>query len=190
MADSFLCANGCGKRIKQQAMHDKYCAALEHDAASVATNPVAAASGGVAVADAPPVAHRSARGQRRYAERILSPLEQIPVIPNIADTEMTGAWAYYIRPDGATISDALIALPNGGIPDIDNQRQRSRYGTDALLHRTHYTNKGYEYIGPNLTDGGVQRLVSVLASNREDEILYIEEEREAAERGRPNRGRM
>lgn len=90
--------------------------------------------------------------------------------------EATGAWAYYLRPDGATIRDALILYPNGGIPDIDNERLRARYGTNAEYYRQRQRAKGFEFVGPTLTEPGVRRLVEILADNRDDEILFCEDE--------------
>lgn len=120
---------------------------------------------------------RSQRGKRAYEGDILRPIDQIRTNNQIRpDADSTGAWAYYIRPEGATIRDALVFQPNGGIPDIDDTKLRARYGTNATYYRDRAAAKGFEYIGPVLNERGVRRLVEVLAENREDEILYCEDE--------------
>lgn len=126
-----------------------------------------------------PVERRSKRGQQRYSERELTPLEQIPVLPGSDSIEATGAWAYYLRPEGATISDTLILYPNGGTPDIDDARMKVRFSENSLYYQNRQARKGFEFIGQTLTEGGVRRLVEVMAQNRPDEILFCEEEIEA-----------
>ncbi len=123
---------------------------------------------------------RSERGRRIRQLDVMTPLDQIRVTGNTPGIQATGAWAYYINPNGATIRDALILYPNGGVPDIDDDRLRSRYGENAEYYRQRQARKGLEYVGPTLTDGGVQRLVEVLEKNRPDEILFIEDEIEDA----------
>lgn len=119
---------------------------------------------------------KSERGRRLRDEAILSPIDQIRQIPGGNGVDATGAWAYYIRPDGATIRDALILCPNGGIPEMDDERLRNRYGMNAGYYRDRQKAKGFEFIGPHLREDGVRRLLQVLESNREDEILFLEEE--------------
>jgi hypothetical protein len=111
---------------------------------------------------------------------VQTPLDQIRVTGNTPGVQATGAWAYYINPNGATIRDALILYPNGGVPDIDNDRLRARYGENAEYYRQRQARKGLEYVGPTLTEGGAQRLVQVLEKNRPDEILFVEDEIEDA----------
>ena len=123
--------------------------------------------GGVAVAERP----RSIRGRRMREGDVLTPLEQIRMQP----AGNTGAWGYYLRPDGATIRDALVISPNGGVPDLDNARLRARYGTNASEYRARAEAKGFEFIGSKLTPEGVRRLIQVMANNREDEMLYCQE---------------
>ena len=118
----------------------------------------------------------SERGRRLRNEDILRPLDQIRTIPGGNGISTTGAWAYYLRPDGATITDALVLYPNGGIPDMDDQRLRARYGENAELYRERQRRRGLEFIGPTLTDVGIRRLLEVLESNREDEDLFLQEE--------------
>lgn len=103
-------------------------------------------------------------------------MEQLRMPPGNNSIKVTGGWCYYIRPDGATIRDALILYPNGGVPDIDDQRMKARYGTNSDYYKARQERKGLEYIGPSLTEGGIQRLVQVLERNREDEILFMEDE--------------
>lgn len=97
-------------------------------------------------------------------------------MPNYAGVEASGSWAYYLRPEGATIRDALILYPNGGIPDIADERLKARYGTNAEYYRNRQRQKGFEFVGPTLTESGVARLVEILADNRDDEIIFCEDE--------------
>ena len=119
---------------------------------------------------------RSHRGRRFYEGDTPSVLDQIPILPGGPGVKTTGAWAYYLRPDGATINEALILNPNGGIPDIDDARMRARFGTNAEYYRAKQAEKGFEYLGPTLTEAGVRRLVDVLSANRADEVLFCEDE--------------
>lgn len=126
-----------------------------------------------------PFVPRSNRGRRELQGDALTPLEQVRIIPSSRDvnfTEVTNAWAYYIRQDGATIRDALILYPNGGVPEVDDQKKRAQHGRNAEYFRARQLRKGFEYIGPRLTIAGVKRLVEVIMGNREDEILYCEDE--------------
>ena len=124
---------------------------------------------------------RSERGKRERLMTVLRPMDQIRMPPGNDRIQGTGAWAYYLRPDGATIRDALVLYPNGGVPDLDDARMKSRYSTNAEYYRQRQANKGIEYIGPTLTDGGIRRLVEVLDRNRAEEILFIEDEIEDAQ---------
>lgn len=134
--------------------------------------------GGVAVMDGPqPFQPRSKRGQRQNAMDVPRALDQIRINPhNRAGVEATGAWAYYLNPDGATIRDALILYPNGGIPEVDDPKKRAKFGTNASYYRDRQRSKGKEYLGPVLTQESVQRLVDTIYRNREDEILFCEDE--------------
>lgn len=123
---------------------------------------------------------KSERGRRLRDEAVLRPIDQIRQIPGGNGVDATGAWAYYLRPDGATIRDALILAPNGGIPEMDNERLRQRYGMNAEHYRNKAARKGFEYIGPHLREEGVRRLLQILETNREDEILFLTEELEDA----------
>lgn len=116
---------------------------------------------------------RSERGRRRAARdmQVLSPLEQIRARPSAT----TGPWAYFLRPDGATIRDALILYPNGAkLPPQEDAR--GKYSENADYYQSRQRAKGFEYIGPVLTAAGVKRLVEVLESNKEDEILDLEDQ--------------
>lgn len=115
---------------------------------------------------------RSRRGRERHAGKELTPLDEIRMTP--AGT--TGAWCYYLRPDGATIRDILVISPNGGVPNMNDQRLRARYGTNAAEYQQKARAKGYEVVGPALTPNAVRRIVEILAENREDEVLYCEDE--------------
>ncbi len=125
---------------------------------------------------------RSQRGRRIRQLDVPDILSQIRVQNYGDNIELTGAWAYYLNPKGATIRDALILYPNGGIPDIDDARLRAKYGENAEYYRNRQARKGLEYVGPTLTEGGVKRLVEVLEANRPDEILFIEDEISDAEK--------
>ena len=104
-----------------------------------------------------------------------------------SNDQAEGAYAYYLRPDGATISDVLIVCPNGGRPEIPpgtDQRtatRRRKLGTNAEYYRRRNAQKGFEYVGPKLTPEGIKRLVEILEENREDEIDYIDEKIAEAE---------
>lgn len=115
---------------------------------------------------------QSQRGQRFREGRVLEPLDQIRMSPN----GVTGTWAYYLRPDGATIRDALVICPNGGIPDIEDDRMRQRYGTNALEYRRKEEAKGHKFLGSKLTPENVALLVQTMGENREDEILWCQEQ--------------
>ena len=123
----------------------------------------------------------SVRGRRMRDEVILSPIDQIPQPPGGAGIEMIGAWAYYLRLDGATITDILTIYPNGGVPDIDDLRLRARYGENAEYYRQRQRRRGLEYIGQVLTEESMKRLVEIMEANREDECLFLKEEIEAAQ---------
>lgn len=119
---------------------------------------------------------RSRRARDRMLGDVLTPLQQIPVLPGNNNVEATGAWAYYLRPDGATIAETLILYPNGGTPDIDDQRMKVRYGTNAAYYQERQRNKGMVYVGQTLTEGGIRQLVDVMAKNRPEEIAFCEDE--------------
>lgn len=115
---------------------------------------------------------RSDRGRRRRARelRVLTPLEQIRGKP----VDVTGPWAYFINPEGATIRDALLLYPNGArLPRSEDRR--GKFSENAEYFQARQKAKGYEYVGPTLNDAGVRRLIEVLELNREDEVLDLED---------------
>ena len=120
---------------------------------------------------------KSKRGQRYRDQVVLEPIDQIRMTPN----GITGTWAYYLRPDGATIRDALVINPNGGIPDIEDARLRARYGTGAPEFRQKEQRKGHTFLGSKLTPEAVGLLVRTMGENREDEILWCQEQIEDAD---------
>ena len=125
---------------------------------------------------AEPVA-RTERGRRRALRGVksLTPLEQIRAVPNAGIGTLTGAWAYYINPSGATIRDALILYPNGGSPPPTTQNWQ-KYAANSDYYQARQRRKGLEFVGSTLTPEGVKRLVEVLANNRDEEILDLEDQ--------------
>ena len=130
----------------------------------------------VAVAE-PEIAPRTERGRRRALRtvKMLTPLEQIRAVPNSGVGTLTGAWAYYLNPDGATIRDALILYPNGGSPPPTTQNWR-KYAENADYYRARQARKGLEYVGPTLTPDGVKRLVAILGKNKKEEVEDLEDQ--------------
>jgi hypothetical protein len=123
------------------------------------------------------VVPRTERGRRRALRGMatLTPLEQIRAVPNSGTGTLTGAYAYYLNPTGATIRDALILYPNGGVPPNTVQNWR-KYGANADLYRARQARKGLEFIGTTLTAEGVAKLVAVLQKNQPEEILDLEDQ--------------
>jgi hypothetical protein len=113
---------------------------------------------------------------RREERAVLRPIDQITPPPGNTGMEATGAWAYYLRPDGATIGETLVLYPNGGRPEMDDRRLADRYGINAEYYQQRQARKGFEYVGPKLTEGAMKRLVEILASNREEEVAYLRAE--------------
>jgi len=70
----------------------------------------------------------------------------------------------------------LVCYPNGA-PMLRNGRDRG----NSALYQSRQAAKGFEYIGPSLTPSGVKRLAEVIAGERQDYILYLEEEITSAE---------
>lgn len=122
---------------------------------------------------------RSRRARQARDRKVLTPLEQI----RVPAQGVTGAWAYYLRPDGATIMDALILYPNGGVPDIpNNPRLAARHGTNAPYYRERQKRKGFEYLGQTLTEEGMKKLVQTIEENRPEEILWTMDQIDECER--------
>lgn len=120
------------------------------------------------------------RSRRHKDDAVLTPLEQIRRPPGSESVEATGAWAYYLREDGATIREALVLYPNGGIPDLDDPRMRERYGANAEYYRNRQARRGLRYIGQTLNEQAMRDLIEVLESNREDEVLDLKDDIEDA----------
>jgi len=128
-------------------------------------------------ATAPLVLERSSdRGRRMRDVAVLRPIDQIPKAPGRDGIDTIGAWAYYLRLDGATITDILTIYPNGGVPDIDNPRLRARYGDNAEYYRERQRRRGLEYVGQTLTEAAMRRLVEIMANNLQDELTFLQEE--------------
>ena len=122
-----------------------------------------------------PYQPRSQRARRQF--KVVSTLDQIKVFPSTKADSATGAWAYYLRDTGveATIREVLIIYPNGGIPDIDDQKLKAQYGTNADYYRQRQARKGVVYVGPVLTESGMRKMVEIIVKNRPDAILYCED---------------
>lgn len=116
---------------------------------------------------------------RRGVSKTLTPIEQIrPYNPNSIPDRSAGA--YYIRPDGATIADALIWYPNGAKHDREYD-PNGKYSENADYYQSRQKRKGFEYVGPMLTVAGAKRLVEVLEKNRDAEVERLEDEIAIAE---------
>ncbi len=149
----------CGQNFKALHLHEPYCKE----------------GGNVAVAEKPEIEPvvRSERGRRRrdLEMRVLAPLEQIRMRPSAT----TGPWSYWIRPEGATIRDALIIYPNGAKLPASEDR-RGMYSANADYYIARQRAKGFEYVGATLTGAGIKRLIEVLEANKPDEILDLEDQ--------------
>lgn len=139
-----------------------------------ATHEVHCKGGGVAVMEqstnARPEA-QSRRGRMRFSDPAPSALEQVPRLPQ----GVFGAWAYYLRPTGATIAEALVLSPNGGVPDSPDPKIRAKYGTNAEYYRSRQAANGLKYLGTKLTTEAMRELVAVMERSRGEEILYMKD---------------
>ena len=116
---------------------------------------------------------------RRGSTKTLTAIEQIrPYNPNSVPDKSAGA--YYLRPDGATIADALIWYPNGAVHDREYD-PKGKYSENASYYQERQRRKGFEYVGPMLTVAGATRLVQILEANRDAEIERLEDEIALAE---------
>ena len=131
--------------------------------------------GSVAVAERPS-GPRSQRARERARVTTLTPLEQIRKVPNSGADDSTGAWAYYLRPGGATLRDVLILYPNGGIPEDANPKMRQRFGMNADLYRAKQRQKGFEFLGSKLNRDAVRKVVQEMAKNRQEAIYEMQDE--------------
>src|SRR3972149_6813303 len=86
---------------------------------------------------------RSARGKRMRGVTTITPRQEIPVHQGCAA-------AYYLRPDGATISEALVIYPNGNDQD-------KRFAKNYAHYRQPQRDRGLIYLGPTVTAGSVGR---------------------------------
>ena len=93
-----------------------------------------------------------------------------------------GPAAYFIRPDGATIREALIIAPSGAPVLARNGEDRAN--AEAVQARA--LRKGFVYVGPQLTFDGVEKLVAVIESNKADYILDLREQMQDADNNRKN----
>lgn len=161
------CPN-CGKNKKNLLLHARSCDAPAPD-------------GRVAVAEQEEAKQpngglpepRSERGRRRRLAGAgeLTPLQEI----RWRSPGVHGPWAYYLRPDGATIRDALILYPNGAqLPQSEDER--GRYSENAQYYQRRQADKGFQYLGPTLTPDGVRLLIETISRNRNDEILDLEDQ--------------
>lgn len=105
---------------------------------------------------------QSVRGQLRRGMSIITPIDEIP-------THGGGGAAYFLRPDGATIADILTVYPNGS-------QGEKKFSENSEYYISRQKAKGFEYVGSSLTPQAVKRIVEILASNREDEMLFLKEE--------------
>lgn len=126
--------------------------------------------GGVAVMERPEP--RSRRARTKYAEASPTPLQQIRQFPS----GVIGPSCYYLRPGGATIRDVLIVSPNGGIPDMADEKLRGRYGRNADVYRSKAARKGFKYLGVKLDMNAVRAIVEEIAKNLPEEIAYMKDE--------------
>ncbi len=112
----------------------------------------------------------SRRGMERrgFDARVATPLELIRPRPGGL---IGGPAAYYVNPRGATVREALIICPNGA-PMIHNGRDRG----NSEIYQNVQRLRGFEYIGPLLTEEGVARLVEVIESNLFDYVLDLKEQ--------------
>ncbi len=123
----------------------------------------------------------SKRRQKMRDEDFLSPIDQVRMMGDYEGKPLTGSWAYYLRPEGATIRDVLVISPNGGIPDIDDPRRRGKYAMNHELYRQKEEAKGHIYVGQRLSEASVKKLIEIIVNNREEERMFLEEEIEEAE---------
>jgi len=119
-------------------------------------------------ADAP---KRSRRGRREAV--VPNVFDQIPQHPG-------GAWAYYLKDESvlrpeqrtwpATINEVLTIYPNGGSPGS------RRFGNNAEYYHARQLKRGWRYVGSSLSKDAVERMVRIIAENREDYALFLREQ--------------
>lgn len=135
----------------------------------------AAAQHGSTMTADPTIEERVARARSRaLGGATLTPLQQIrPYHPESVPDKSAGA--YYLRPEGATIADALIWYPNGAQHDREYD-PKGKYSENAAYYQERQRRKGFEYVGPMLTTQGARRLVEILAANRDAEVERLKDE--------------
>lgn len=119
---------------------------------------------------------RATRALERRQGRgtVLSALDQMRP-SNVQGTPDKSAGAYYLRPEGATIADALIYYPNGAQLSREDD-PKGRYSENASYYQERQRRKGFEYVGPTLTIAGAKRLVEILEANQGEEVERLEDE--------------
>lgn len=154
----------CGNGPKAGGLFEKLAALVMHQRQHCTANPDRGVLKGVAKDISRKGPERSKRGQALigYGSDMPDVLQQVDPHPG-------GPWAYYIRPDGATVTEALTRYPNGA-----NTGRHS--GRNADYYRNRMAKKGFEYIGPTLTSEGIRNLIKVIEKNRPDYILFLKEE--------------
>lgn len=124
----------------------------------------------------PTLEERATRAALRRGGRAIAlrPIEEIR--PHSLEGAATkSAAAYYLRPDGATIADALIFYPNGAqLPREEDPR--GKFSANAAYYQDRQRRKGFAYLGPTLTTEGAKQLVQILEKNRPAEVERLEDE--------------
>ncbi|TXH57199.1 MAG: hypothetical protein E6Q97_04685 [Desulfurellales bacterium] len=124
----------------------------------------------------------SRRGRREAGIREVTPLQQFRRWDDhlTTNTIRDSAYAYYLRPDGATVADILVICPNGGTPTIEGdaraRRRKRLIGSNAGYFRDRQQAKGFIYIGQQLTREGILKMVEIMEENQPDEILWVDEQ--------------
>ncbi len=124
----------------------------------------------------------SRRGRREAGVNQVTPLQQFRRWDDhlTTNTIRDSAYAYYLRPDGATISDILIICPNGGQPTIEgdarSRRRKKLVGSNAGYFRDRQQAKGFIYIGQQLTREGIMKMIEIMEENQPDEVLWVDEQ--------------
>lgn len=123
-------------------------------------------------------ANRAASRRGGAGGSYLTPLQQIRPLNRDAEFQaetVNGPWAYYLRPEGITISDTLIRYPNGAqLPR--NEDPRGRYSENAEYYQARQRRKGFIYVGPTLTPEGMKQLVEILERNKPEAVERLKDE--------------
>jgi hypothetical protein len=117
---------------------------------------------------------RSKRATQDLAGDVVTPLLQVRVP---SGNVTFGAWSYVLRPEGETIRDALILVPNGGdAPDCPDPKMRAKYATNKSYYNDRERNKGFIPLGSRLNPDNVRLIVETLTKNREEAVLYCQDQ--------------